>query len=33
MVVYRIVDSMKGEIKIDSRQGVGTKVLLKLPIL
>jgi len=33
MVVYRIIDSMEGEIKIDSRQGVGTKVVLKLPVL
>jgi len=32
MVVYRIIDSMKGEVKITSTQGLGTKVVLKLPI-
>lgn len=31
MVVYRIVESMKGTIQIDSRKGIGTTIFIRLP--
>ncbi len=33
MVVYRIVESMKGNIHIDSKKGIGTTIFIRLPYM